>query len=57
MKRRRTKNLRSGPPPIDWASATLELIGGTALAGSGFEAERTDIRYPDRVISTPEVEC
>ena len=56
MRRRRMKAFRSGPPPMDWAAATLELIGGTALAGSGFEAERADIRYPERVISTPEVE-
>jgi hypothetical protein len=56
MKRRRIKAYRRRIPPTDWAEVTLALIGGAALAGSGFEAEQADIRYPERVVSTPEVD-
>jgi hypothetical protein len=56
MKRRRIKAYRHRIPPTDWAEVTLALIGGAALTGSGFEAEQADIRYPERVVSTPEVD-
>jgi hypothetical protein len=56
MKRRRIKAYRHRIPPTDWAEVTLALIGGAALAGSGFEAEQADIWYSERVVSTPEVD-
>ena len=56
LKRKKSSQFRSEISKVDVAQATLALIGGLPLAGSGFEAEPGNLEFSERVLSIPEAE-